>query len=566
MKKISLLWAFFLLAPILLPLSAKAEALFYTRISNATTTKALFQAGGLENKNYYLCDLVALSCNNLGSTTDKTTNDLFKEETSPYLRKINRLDESVYASGATRVTISPAGNFLAYYLPAKTSNETIKTKSERKHILVDMRETEAKKYEISAKLAYWDLLSEDLKVFSFSPDESRLVYLDDKNGPPSLYSIDLTKLSAKSLPGTRLITKSYSVSDFMFWDKDTLYFAANRENPYRWSLYEYKFSTGAVKKIADDISYAQSMRKAGDSLLFLQIKNNAVLPALYNPLTKKLSYFDITPSREITVLKGEPVTLAGIPGVLVKPKNFSATKSYPLLVWLHGGPYRQAAAGIHPYLSYGVYDWILNEAAKNGVMVLKLDYRGSYGFGRPYAESIKHSVGIGDVKDVTSAIEALKAKYKIGKVYLEGNSYGGYLAMRTVVEKPSLFAGAFSINGVTDWGTLLNRLDSSIFNVHFGGLVDEENEKDFMKAAIVNKVAKLNGQKIVIAQAAEDKTVAPDQADLLYYYLSKAGKATDIVKYKEEDHVFHKTSSIEDLCRRTLEMLGTSTAANCLFK
>ncbi|MCX6713723.1 MAG: prolyl oligopeptidase family serine peptidase, partial [Candidatus Vogelbacteria bacterium] len=174
----------------------------------------------------------------------------------------------------------------------------------------------------------------------------------------------------------------------------------------------------------------------------------------------------------------------------------------------------------------------------------------------------------GDVQDVLTAQKALKLKYPVSQTYLSGNSYGGYLALRTIVEEPKSFGGALSINGVTAWDVLLNKLENSIFNVQFGGTLQEENGDLFYQAAIDERVKNLTNQKIIIAQASADQTVSPNQADYLFNVLKKKSKDPNIelVKYPGEDHVFHKKSSLLSLCQKTYELVGKKTSSqNCLF-
>jgi hypothetical protein len=65
--------------------------------------------------------------------------------------------------------------------------------------LLDLKTDPPKKYTLSSKTAYWDLLTEELRLFDFSPNEKRLIYLDDKDNYPTLYMVNLDPLSKKPL-------------------------------------------------------------------------------------------------------------------------------------------------------------------------------------------------------------------------------------------------------------------------------------------------------------------------------------------------------------------------------
>jgi len=233
---------------------------------------------------------------------------------------------------------------------------------------------------------------------------------------------------------------------------------------------------------------------------------------------------------------------------------------------LHGGPYRQTSLGSDVYASYAVYDLTLNQLAENNVIVLKLDYRGSYGYGGVFAKSIIKNVGKADVTDVVNALALMKKDFSVSDTYLMGNSYGGYLALRSIVAYPAKFNGAISINGVTDWATLLKLLRTSVFNVDFNGLPSKSNATLYAKASILSRIEDLTTQKIVLMQSQADKTIPPSQANLLYSALQNAGKNVQFIPYVGEDHTFTKTSDIESICQNVFNTLSVPLNNNCNFQ
>lgn len=546
---------------------AQGAELKYTTIVSSKDDQILFRSGGLEETNIFLCYLSDLSCQNIGSSTPPEVSDSFtNNDTQDQKIKDVKFDRK----NATRVLLSPNDKWLVYYDAALANKE--KT---RKFVLISLKDgLKEKTYELTGKVDYWDLLSEELRIFNFSPSGKKLLYLDDRTGYSTLYLVDLDKKQKEYLPGTQIIQKKYSVADFLFWDDKIIYFSANREGAHTWSLYRYNIETKLVEKVADNISYNQKMRRVGpgdttDKLLFLQIINNSTVPAILETSSStKISHFlNLSPNPKLSGYQEKEITFnltkQKLKGVLLKPSNYSSTKKYPLIIWLHGGPYRQSALGYHSYLGYAVYDWMLGDIAKSGALVLKLDYRGSYGYGRSFAESITGEVGRGDVEDVLNILPEIKKNYKISETYLAGNSYGGYLAIRTIVDPKaqSKINGSLSINGVTDWFVLLDKLENSIFNIQFKGLLGEENSQLYYQADITDKITNLKDQKIIVAQAEKDKTVPVSQADYIAKIFALRNKPLTLIKYQDEDHVFKKKSSLEDLCRQLANL--ASLKASC---
>jgi dipeptidyl aminopeptidase/acylaminoacyl peptidase len=601
------------------PNRAQAVALDYTTVTNLSGTSAVVRTRTLDGDTYAVCDIRTFTCSPAASTTPPTAAfpagaDIFKSPdgakaivsqtysyggTSVTVNSLYRVQgtettfatilplssavsrvvwssnsvlifheggASIYreaagtvtpvasAPGGSWLTVSPGGSYAASYVPATAS------RAKRTFRLTNL--ATGKQTEYDSKVAYWDLLTEKSALFGFTPDDKNLIYLNDKDGYPTLYRARIG--TAAPFPGERLITKPYSVMDFVVYDSRTVFFMANREKALEWNIYKYDLLTGSLAKVAANVSYGESMRIVDGKLLFLEMTSGGSRSAFFNIKTNALERFAIAePATNATPVS---ISLPGIKGAFLPPPSDAGAGAKPLIVWLHGGPYRQAAAGMHPYLSYGVYDAVLEEARLAGAYVLKLDYPGSFGYGRSYAESVKGSVGTADVANVLQAVAAAKRAAPIGNVYLMGNSYGGYLALRTIVEASQTFSGAISVNGVTDWQVLLESLQESIFNVHFGGLLSDATSLSYAQASIEDKVGRLGNQKILLVHGENDDTIPPNQGALMLSALKESGKNAELVTYPGETHILRKRSSVADLCSRLISIAGIDKEGACALR
>jgi dipeptidyl aminopeptidase/acylaminoacyl peptidase len=457
--------------------------------------------------------------------------------------------------------VSPDGRFVAYY---SSATQTAPTRHFR---IVDL--LKGKTYTLSQKLPYWDLLSEENMIFQFSPDGKFLIYKDDRNGPQTLYKVDLAKLvklKGKEFLGTRIFTKSYTVSDFMLVDSKTLLYLANRETPLRFDLYSYDLITGALKTVMTNASYNPAIKRAGDLVFVNQLVSWGSQVMAYNPKTGALRAMPAPVGTFASLKAGTDITLpGGVHGALILPDNFTAKSPHKLVIWLHGGPFRQTSLGYHPYSSYGVYDWTLEGLRASGVVVLKLDYSGSFGYGRPFAESLQDNVGVKDVKDVFAALSSLKAKYNLSETHLMGVSYGGYLALRSLVEKPSSFASAISINGVSDWLTLINNNPNTIFAADFKGPLTTANEKLYDRASIWAKLPGLGSQKVVLLHSTMDSEVSFSQSTKVAGILESAGKNIEFTRLEGDDHVLGFQKNAITVCKATFKTLGIEPGDKCVL-
>ena len=535
---------------LLLVTTSKAEALNinYSTVLDYTANNILISYNSIEKKQNYICNISTLACNKTKKTTlDRknipTINQTLKDELS--LKK------------ASHITMSPSMKWVAYLIGSKTDNPL------RTFVIRDM--INQKEFIYPNTIDYWDLVADQNKIFEFSPNEKSLIYLDDTDGALAMYSVDLDNLSGTEMKGMKLNTSALQVDDFTFTDNNTIYYIGNsKTNPYIWSLYRYDIKAGKDKVIDTMVSYTDSLIKTGSNIIYNHQQEDGYSPKLYNLKTKKIKQFKTPYTKENKIIKNQEVVKFGtLNGVLMKPTSIKTQKSYSLVIWLHGGPYRQASYGYHPYHSYGIYDTILELLRKNGVIVLKLDYRGSLGFGRPYSESIRTSVGKGDVDDVMDSITYIKSRYKLDKIYLAGNSYGGYMSLRTLVEHPDSFTGVMSINGVTDWESLLNSMQTSIFNTHFNGAPNGDNQSLYDQASIINRIGNVGNQKIAIVAGEADKTIPYWQAVMLYDKLKENNKNVNLISYPGEDHVYFKKKTIQNLCTELFKFVGKTADKEC---
>jgi len=529
--------------------SIQALDIQYGNIIGIDGSNVLIEYYGIEKKNDYLCNINDYKC----TLTQETK--LGSQITLPIK---NSIKKEMQYKGATHITPTNSNKWIAYYVPA------YKPKNIRSYIVKDIKKN--KNYTISEGLSYWDIINEQIKVFEFSPDEKTLVYLDDRDNNMSLYKVKLDSLSKGKIKSEKIITPTSNISYFMFSDKDNLYYVGNnKENPYDWSLYHLDLRTNENTIVEHNVSYVNGIKQIGSSILFISLQEKGYGPEIYNTETKQINYFKVPNiNTEKANIENEKYLKIGYSNtIIMEPKNYDSTKSYPVLIWLHGGPLRQTSLGYHPYHSYGIYDSILKLLQNNGVIVIKLDYRGSFGSGRSYSQEIKESVGKGDIDDVMNTVSYIHSKYNTSNIYLSGNSYGGYMSLKAVVDYPEAFKGVFSINGVTDWKSLLIDLKNSIFNIQFNGLPNSKNKKLYDQASIINNINNLTNQRIEIIQAGSDHTIPPWQSVLLYDKLKTANKNVNLVTYKDEDHVYKYKKNINDICIRLFNLIGITPDKEC---
>jgi dipeptidyl aminopeptidase/acylaminoacyl peptidase len=470
---------------------------------------------------------------------------------------------SVSIPTASWMTVSPDARYVAYYLPNTVSNPT------RTFGVVDT--VAGKTFTLAEPEIYWDLLSEGVREFAFSPDSTKLLYLDDRSGNQTLYEVNLSQLSKstsaaaikKAMQGTQITSKPYQIADMQWLTNSSIIFSANRTNPLQWAWYTLNLNTLAVNKIADSAAYNSPLIKFGNLFVLQTADANGRETRVYNPATHTLSTFPLPGVSSAVVASSNQIVKAGtLSGVYLAPQTATST----LVVWLHGGPDRQAAVDYHSYLSYGGYDWMLNQLQANGVGVLKLDYPGSTGYGMKFATALIGGVGTADMGPTMAAINAFAKAHNYSNIYVIGNSYGGYLALKLLVSNPAQIAGAMSLSGVTDWPSLIQNIPSSIFSVDFNGPPNATNAALYANASIINNINALSNQKVVLFQGDADSEVPFSQSVLLNDTLAAAQKNVSYTVLPGEDHIYLNPASYTAICNGALNLVGLASSTNCTMR
>ncbi|MEO8496960.1 MAG: S9 family peptidase, partial [Planctomycetota bacterium] len=132
-----------------------------------------------------------------------------------------------------------------------------------------------------------------------------------------------------------------------------------------------------------------------------------------------------------------------IQGWIVKPPDFDATKKYPLILEIHGGP----------FANYGDrFTAEIQLFAAAGYVVVYINPRGSTGYGDEFGNLIHHEYPGHDYDDLMSAVDAVIAKGYVDEknLFVTGGSGGGILTS-WIVGKTDRFRAAVAQKPVINW-------------------------------------------------------------------------------------------------------------------
>ncbi len=236
---------------------------------------------------------------------------------------------------------------------------------------------------------------------------------------------------------------------------------------------------------------------------------------------------------EVISWKSEDGTL--IEGVLHKPQDYEASRKYPLLVIIHGGPTGISTPGPTPAYVYPMVQWL-----NKGALILRPNYRGSAGYGEEFRSLNVENLGVGDAWDVLSGVEYLEHLGLIDgeKVASMGWSQGGYISA-FLATNSSKFKAISVGAGISNWMTYYVSTDIHPFTRQYLKATPWSNKAIYEKTSPMTNIN--NAVTPTLIQHGEfDKRVPTSNAYELYQGLQDVGVETELIIYKGFGHGINK--------------------------
>ena len=215
----------------------------------------------------------------------------------------------------------------------------------------------------------------------------------------------------------------------------------------------------------------------------------------------------------------------------------------PLMVMPHGGPDWMDQEGFDPWVVY---------MAGQGYSVLRVNFRGSLGYGRAFYAANRGKEGFVDYDDVMAGVDLLvrRGAADPNRLVIGGWSYGGCFT-EWAITRTDRFKAAVVGAGVADY--VSNYAQSDINH----GLAGEweflgnpyDSPENYMKGSAVFHIRSVK-TPVLILHGTEDDRVPYVQGLELYRALKTTGKQVEMVSYPGEGHGFRKPAHNVDRLKR----------------
>lgn len=238
-----------------------------------------------------------------------------------------------------------------------------------------------------------------------------------------------------------------------------------------------------------------------------------------------------------------------IEGLLTLPVGYTQGNKYPLALIIHGGPagaFTEAFTGAAGVQSVSAF-------AAKGYAVLRVNPRGSVGYGVNFTTANLKDWGGADYQDIMTGVDNLIRKGIADQDHMAvmGWSYGGYMTS-WVVSQTQRFKAAIIGAGITNlwsmWGT--NDIPSVLDDYFDGSPWDQPDlYRDRSGLFFVKNVK----TPTLFLHGEVDLRVPIGQAYEYYHAMKKLGVETQMVTYPRTPHGPSEPKFVQDVMQRHID-------------
>ena len=220
---------------------------------------------------------------------------------------------------------------------------------------------------------------------------------------------------------------------------------------------------------------------------------------------------------------------------VVRPAGFDPTKTYPLLLEIHGGP----ATAYGPHFSAEIQLY-----AAAGYVVVYANPRGSTSYGEGFAQRIHHNYPSEDYDDLMSAVDTVIAQGSIDtdQLYVTGGSGGGVLTA-WIVGKTDRFRAAVVAKPVINWASFVLSADMPpYFSQYWFPKMPWEDPMDYWRRSPLSLVGNVSTPTMLLVGGSDLRTPTWE-SEQYYQALKLRGIDTALVRLPGAYHSIAKRPS-----------------------
>lgn len=382
--------------------------------------------------------------------------------------------------------------------------------------------------------SYIDFIDTD--NLTFLKDNS-FIWTSEKDGFNHIYLYDKTgKLRNQVTKGNWEVTKYYGFDE----KTKTIFYQSVENGSINRGIYKINLD-GKNKVMLSQNTGTNSATFSPNFQYFINSFSTASQPTTYTlnesktgkqvqviennqTLASKLKSYEL-PQKEFFVLKTEKGN--ELNAWIMKPKNFDASKKYPVFMIQYSGPGSQQVA--NQWGSSNEY-WFMM-LTQQGYIVACVDGRGTGFKGANFKKITQNQLGKYEVEDQIDAAKVIGNYPYVDKsrIGIWGWSYGGFMSSNCILKGNDVFKMAIAVAPVTNW-----RFYDSVYTERYMQ-TPQENPNGYDDNSPINFVDKLKGKFLLIHGSADDNVHVQNSMQMMEA-LIQANKQFDSQIYPDKNH------------------------------
>ncbi|CAL8324660.1 unnamed protein product [Arctogadus glacialis] len=218
-------------------------------------------------------------------------------------------------------------------------------------------------------------------------------------------------------------------------------------------------------------------------------------------------------------------------GMVYKPHNLQPGRKHPTVLFVYGGPQVQLVNNSFKGMKY----LRLNTLASLGYAVVVIDGRGSCQRGLEFEGALKNKLGQVEIEDQVEGLQFVAERYNfvdLSRVAIHGWSYGGFLSLMGLIQRPNVFKVAIAGAPVTVWMAYDTGYTERYMDI------PENNQQGYEEGSVALHVDKLPSEpnRLLILHGFLDENVHFFHTNFLVSQIIRAGKPYQLQVYPNERH------------------------------
>ena len=399
----------------------------------------------------------------------------------------------------------------------------------------------------------WVDVDDDLR---FVGDGARFLWTSPRDGFNHVYLYNRDGTLARQVTrGDWEVSALYGADD-----RGWLYFAGTAEGPRERHVYRVRFDGSRMERLTREpgthaADFSPDMRwfvgthsrvgsppvyrlyESGGRALRVLEDNAAVRDALARQRLGSVEFLQVPAADGVTRLNAW----------MMKPPDFDASRKYPVLMYVYGGPGSQTVTD-----AWGGKRWLWHQLlAQNGYVVVSVDNRGTGGRGEAFRQAVYLNLGRLESDDQIAAARHFASLPYVDpqRIGIWGWSYGGFMTALTAARGGELFRAGISVAPVTHW-----RLYDTIYTERYMR-TPQLNPTGYRENSPMEHARGLTAHLLLIHGTGDDNVHAQNTTQLAETLL-QLNRQFDLMLYPNRTHSIGDSEAQVHLFTLMTEWLG----------